>query len=436
MNNFFKKILTFFVCFALVFSFVGVNPALAVDDDDDIREQIEENRKLLEEKEKELEALNEKIRTLREKRELKKSEEVTIRDQIEQITSEIEELKLFIQKTGVLITRTNVDIQEVNGEIDQANERLWQLKRTLRELFEMMYEYQTLSHFEVIFLSDSISDILRQLEYATTLQAEIGKVINDIQMIKKELEDKKAELDMKKLDLENLQASQEYQKDVLKKQMNYKDELLKQNIAKQTEYTVLIAEAMDARREIGQQIFRLTNSNITLALVEAKDYAWYAESLTGVRAAFLLAVLKIESNIGGNVGTGRYPDDVRPGDRDAFVKICKELGLDPKKTPVSAKPKSYEGWGGAMGPAQIMPTTWLKYKEEVARLTGNKTPNPWDTRDAFLASAIILRNYGAVGDSDNEYEAANRYFAGSNWKKFTWYGDRVMAVAKEYEKVM
>lgn len=435
MNKFWQKLVIIFLSIALIFSFFGFTPVLA-DDDDDIQGQIEENRRILEEKEKELETLNEKIRALREKRELKEAEETTIKEKIEQLNSEIEELKLSIEKTGVLVTGTNVDIQDTEGEINQANEKFWQLKKTLRELFEMMYECQTLSRFEIVFLSDSLSDILRQLEYAATLQGEISEVLDDIQKTKKELEDKKTELEIKKADLENLQATQEYQHRVLQKQESYKGELLKQNLAKQTEYTALIAEAIEAREEIGREVFRLQNVNITLALSEAKDYAWYAESLTGVRAALLLAVLKIESNIGGNTGTGKYPDDVRPGDREAFVQICKGLGLDPKKTPVSAKPKSYEGWGGAMGPAQIMPTTWLKYAPEVTRLSGKKTPSPWNTRDAFLASAVILRNYGAVGDEDNEYEAVNRYFAGSNWKKFTWYGDRVMAVAKEYEKIL
>jgi hypothetical protein len=28
----------------------------------------------------------------------------------------------------------------------------------------------------------------------------------------------------------------------------------------------------------------------------------------------------------------------------------------------------------------------------------------------------------------------NRYLAGPNWQYFTWYGDRVLTVAKEYEK--
>lgn len=427
----------------LFFSVFNFAPIVLADEDEEtdqtsekIQEQIEENKKILEEKEKELESLNEKIRVLREKRELKEAEAETIQSRILKLSLEIEELTLTIEKTSVLITRTNIDIEDTEAGIRKANEKLWQLKRTLQELFEMMYDYQNISRFEVIFLSDSVSEILSKMEYADTLQGRVGETIRQIEATKKDLEEKKIALDAKKNDLGKLQQTQKYQQDILEKEEKHKGELLKQNIGKQTEYTALIAEALEAKEEIGRAVFRLQNSNITLALSEAKDYAWYAENLTGVRAALLLAVLKIESNIGGNTGTGRYPDDMRPGDREAFLKICEELGLDPEETPVSARPRSYQGWGGAMGPAQIMPTTWLKYKDEVAKLSGKKTASPWNMRDAFLASAVILKNYGAKGDEDNEYEAVNRYFAGSNWQEFTWYGDRVMAVAKEYEKVM
>lgn len=84
-----------------------------------------------------------------------------------------------------------------------------------------------------------------------------------------------------------------------------------------------------------------------------------------------------------------------------------------------------------MGPGQIMPGTWERVEPTVARLMGKNTPSPFELSDAFVATAAILQGAGAA--SGNEVEAVNRYFAGPNWQRFTWYGDRVLAVAKEYE---
>ncbi|MEK7556796.1 MAG: hypothetical protein AAB538_02350, partial [Patescibacteria group bacterium] len=91
------------------------------------------------------------------------------------------------------------------------------------------------------------------------------------------------------------------------------------------------------------------------------------------------------------------------------------------------------GWGGAMGPAQIMPETWERIEGRVSSLMGKPAPNPYELTDAFVATALLLADKGA-GNPAQEYEAVNRYLAGPNWQRFTWYGDRVLAVAKEYEK--
>jgi len=132
----------------------------------------------------------------------------------------------------------------------------------------------------------------------------------------------------------------------------------------------------------------------------------------GIRPAFLIAILEIESRMGANVGTGRYPEDMHTRDHAAFLKITGELGLDPATTPVSKKP-SY-GWGGAMGPAQFLPSTWLGYADRVSSFTGRKPANPWNIEDAFFASAIKLARDGATSKTPaGELAAAKTYIGGS-----------------------
>ena len=87
-----------------------------------------------------------------------------------------------------------------------------------------------------------------------------------------------------------------------------------------------------------------------------------------------------------------------------------------------------------MGPGQFMPQTWETIESRVSALVGKPLANPYDLTDAFVATSIFLADRGAT-DPAKEYEAVNRYLAGPNWQRFTWYGDRVMAVAKEYEKM-
>ena len=89
-----------------------------------------------------------------------------------------------------------------------------------------------------------------------------------------------------------------------------------------------------------------------------------------------------------------------------------------------------------MGPAQMMPTTWLSYKDRVTALTKNTPPDPWDLTDSIAAMAIKLSQVDGVTSADYnaEYKAAGMYLAGSNWQRFLFYPDKVMYYTSMYEK--
>lgn len=147
-----------------------------------------------------------------------------------------------------------------------------------------------------------------------------------------------------------------------------------------------------------------------------------------------------ESNLGANIGTGNWQtalaDSHCASQRNAFTALTASLGLDPNLMPVSKK--AWYGYcGGAMGPAQFMPTTWKLYADRIAQVTGHNPSNPWDPLDAFAAAALYLKDLGATaGTYSAERTAALRYLAGSNWKKaaYSFYGDDVMALAAKYQE--
>ena len=117
-----------------------------------------------------------------------------------------------------------------------------------------------------------------------------------------------------------------------------------------------------------------------------------------------------------------------------FLKITQELGRDPYNTPVSCPIPSIGGYGGAMGPAQFIPATWIRYRDRVKEITG-KLADPWDIKDAFLAAALYLTDYGAKSQTrDAEWKAAMIYFSGSTKTKYRFYGDSVLSIADRYEE--
>ena len=108
--------------------------------------------------------------------------------------------------------------------------------------------------------------------------------------------------------------------------------------------------------------------------------------------------------------------------------------MDPYDTLVSCPHPEY-GWGGAMGPAQFIPSTWLGQRDELAQLLG-RPGNPWVVQDAFIASANKLRKNGASARTEQaEWKAAMIYYAGGGWNNPTYapYGNRIIQLARQYQ---
>ena len=131
-------------------------------------------------------------------------------------------------------------------------------------------------------------------------------------------------------------------------------------------YTASIKKSQKDIAMIRQQIFSLESVGVSMSFEEAIKKAQFAGEKTGIRPAFLLAIFQVESRLGTYVGGGSWRKDMKSAERPLFLKITTALGLDPDSMPVSKKP--WYGWGGAMGPAQFIPSTWLSYADKLPRL--------------------------------------------------------------------
>ncbi len=214
---------------------------------------------------------------------------------------------------------------------------------------------------------------------------------------------------------------------------------------------------------IKARIFDLLGVSNAPTFGDAYNIAKYVSGITGVRAALILAILTQESNLGQNVGqcylkdvntgagvkikTGVYSPKTMSPTRDVPVFLTlisqinagKNLARDPFSTPVSCviyyNGKPY-GYGGAMGPGQFIPSTWsnFNYGTKVSAITG-KAANPWDIRDAFLATGLLLKDNGAAGSgSKAEFNAAMKYYCGGGCTSYDkFYGNSVISIANQYE---
>lgn len=384
-------------------------------------------------KQNEIALINKKIAELDAKRATTAEEADAIAITLQRLKATLRKAELELQKTTAAMQRVQIDRKQTQEEANTLREEIIEKHRQLASLLRQLYAFEQESLVRIFFDSQSLSDVLLQRNAYQLLQERAVRVISEMHDAQRRLEEQKEKLEEQENDLGQLQTLLHVQAQDLSSQKRQQNQFLQEKKQKQAEFEQLIAESRAAREEIKQQIFTLESGKVKVSLKTAVDMAKFASSVTGVRPALIMAVLKVETNVGTNLGSGVFPEDMHPKSRDAFLRITKKLGLDPTKAPISRRPRNMRGWGGAMGPAQVLPATWESIEGRIEQLMKKKPVNPYELSDAFVATAVFLADRGAA-NKVNEYEAVNRYIAGPNWQYYTWYGDKVMAVAKEYEQ--
>ena len=382
-----------------------------------IEAEIEEQRKILVEQQRQTATLERDVAIINAKIQ---SAELSIRAR-----------RLEIQKLGTEISNKADTIIELNAKIKREKESLGQLLRKTHEI-------DSYSLVEVVLANENISEFFKDLDSFDSIKLGLRESFVEVEETKNQTQVEKSNLEERQQEEEELRKLQELQKKRIEEDKKEKDRILAITKGKEELYQKIVQTKERDAAVIRTELFTLQGTD-AIPFEKALGLANLASEKTGVRPALILGIIAEESNLGQNVGKGTWKVDMHPDrDRPIFAEITRKLGLDPDKMPVSKKP--WYGWGGAMGPAQFIPSTWVLYEDKIAKLTGHNPPNPWDPYDAFIASALLMKENGAAkGGYAAERLAALRYLAG--WKNATkpayaFYGDDVMALAEKYQNLI
>lgn len=373
------------------------------------------------------------------------------------LDTKIKTAQLNIKAKNLAIESLGKDINKKQEKIESLEDRINRGKETLSQIMRKTNEVDELNLPEFLLARENLTNFLSDLDNFESVQESLKLTFEQIRDDKTETEAEKDALSKRKNKELDAKAAIEIEKKNIENDEKEKQRLLTVSKGNEKTYAALLAERRSKAAEIKAALFSLRDS-AAIPFEQALKYANEASKATGIRPAFLLAILTQESSLGKNVGscyltntsTGAgvsvksgttFPNVMKPGrDVEPFIQITKSLDLDYSKTLVSCPIASAGGYGGAMGPAQFIASTWMLFKDKIAKAAGVSTPNPWNPEHAFIASAIYLTELGAYsGSFTAEKNAACRYYSGkvcSTKSVNNTYGVQVMAKADNIQRNM
>ncbi|MFZ3054778.1 MAG: hypothetical protein WA091_02260 [Minisyncoccales bacterium] len=391
------------------------------------------------------------------------AEKKTLQTQISTLTKKIKDLdyqiyqsNLSIKSLGFQIKDTQLSIVETEKEIDSQKEKIGLILRAVADEDKK-------SLIEVLIASKTISEFFDNLVYLETLSVKNQDLLDRFENLEASLKGQQISLAEEKGETESLLALQSVQKQASASTKQEKDQLY---TLTEAQYQAQLKEKEELEKKAAEiekklvQMTGLADDQTAPSFGEALEMAKEIGTSIGVRPAFLLAIISQESAIGRNVGqcyvtnaetgAGKYSNGslvsriMHPTrDLPIFLNLIDKSGRTMAKTPVSCwindcvslyggtyyHCKAYVsatgavscaksgyvayGFGGAMGPAQFIPSTWKLYEEKIKITTGKSVADPWNIRDAFTAAGLYLKDLGA-GKTTGEYSAASKYYGGSS----------------------
>ena len=376
-----------------------------------------------------------------------KGQKNTLQNKINQLKKQQASLQLQIQATNLQLQNLTTQMTSTQTAISQKQTQSQQIQSQIAGVLQALDQQDNYPLVYVAVSQTNLSDTINQIENYSQISGGLENLLKQNQQLQTQLQQQIQTLTSQQQDTQNFLSVQSLQEQQLAGTVSQQNTLLQQTKGQESNYQIVISDTEQQAAAIANQIYQLLGVSNQITFGQALQVAQWASGATGVPPAFLLAILTQESNLGKNVGTCNRPGDppskswkvIMKPDRDQqpFLQITQSLGMDPDVTPVSCpmhdKNGKQVGWGGAMGPAQFIPSTWVGYAAKVAALTGKPMANPWDIRDAFAAAAIKLKAGGADGTRIGEWNAAMRYFSGSTNPQFSFYGDNVLSLMDKYQ---
>lgn len=385
----------------------------------------------------------------------KQLERQSLERDISLIEGEIKKAQLGIHARSVAIMQLSDQIGEKEVVLSILEEKLKKQRESLADLVRKSSVMSDYSLVEVMLSKKSFSEFFTDVATFNAIKDSLNESLETLQTIRRDTFTQKDQLESKHETEAEMKKIQELQKQEIERKEKEKAQILTVTKGEEKAYQQLLESQQKTAAQLRNALFQLLGGGGGIPFPQAVELAKYAERQTGVQAGLVLAILEQETNLGSNLGSCVY-NDLRGGkvvmhpDRDApiFVAIASVLGFEPRtrqvSCPITSNGERY-GWGGAMGPSQFIPSTWAIYggivntgsgwvysqaDDAIRHLNGGSSPaNPFNNQDAFLATALLLRDNGANGTYAGNRLAALRYYAGwggASNPANAFYGDQVM----------
>lgn len=253
-----KLIIISFFCLAVLLVSASAFAQSASDLKDKISDKNEEIRKL----EAEIKAYQKELEVLG-------GESSSLKNTIKKLDLTRQKLLTDIKVTESKISNTNLEIEQLSLDIGNKEEKIIQNKSVIAAGLKKLHEMDLHSIIQNLLSQDTLSDLWNEAEALKSVQTKLSEQINELKLIKEDLEINKDEAEEAKRSLVSLKSELGDQKKINDQNTAEKNKLLKDTQNKESNYSAMLKTTI-AKKEAFEKELRDYESQLKFILDPSK----------------------------------------------------------------------------------------------------------------------------------------------------------------------
>lgn len=235
-----------FWCLSFIFLFLGVG--LFWTSTFVLGEAVGGNTEEVEILNKEIAARKDKIKQLEEtiskynkNIQQKQLEGVSLRNQIGILDNRLEKISVDVELTKEKIKETELEIEALELSIKDKEVVIARQKLIITKIIQNLHANDQKNYLEILLTNNSFADFYNQAKYLENIYVDLGRSVKSLRLAREELENKRQQADARRLTFEDLKKELEDKKADLNEQSGVKQTLLVQTKSSEMHYQTLLA---------------------------------------------------------------------------------------------------------------------------------------------------------------------------------------------------